>query len=144
MNDLSRFIEAQKRDYEIALSEIKAGRKYSHWIWYVFPQLKGLGRSGNSNFYGIKNIEEAIAYYQDPILGERLKEITNAFLDLPSQNPADIMGRPDDMKLKSCMTLFNEVCKQLGIQNNIFQQVIYKFFDGKFDSKTLRILEELD
>lgn len=109
MNDnynLQRFKKAQERDYEIALREIKNGRKQSHWMWYVFPQLKGLGQSYNSNFYGIKDLSEASAYLADPLLGKRLVEISKALLNLYSNDALEIMGSPDHFKLKSCMSFF--------------------------------------
>ena len=106
MNNLKRFTEAQYRDYEQALKEIKNGRKESHWMWYIFPQLKGLGRSYTSDFYGIENLDEAKAFLQDPYLGKNLQEIAAALLELDNDNATQIMGRPDDMKLKSSMTLF--------------------------------------
>ena len=106
MNNLKRFTEAQYRDYEQALKEIKNGRKESHWMWYIFPQLKGLGRSYTSDFYGIVDLDEAKAFLQDPYLGKHLQEISEALLNLDNDNATQIMGRPDDMKLKSSMTLF--------------------------------------
>lgn len=106
MNNLKRFTEAQQRDYAQALREIQNGRKESHWIWYIFPQLKGLGRSYTSDFYGIVDLDEAKAFLQDPYLGKHLQKISEALLNLDNDNATQIMGRPDDMKLKSSMTLF--------------------------------------
>lgn len=132
---LQRFIDAQADIYEIALREIKSGRKRSHWMWFIFPQLKGLGRSSTSMYYGLDGIEESREYLKDSILGARLKEITKELLMLPDSNPRSIFGSPDDMKLRSCMTLFDIV-----EPNSIFRQVIDKFFQGKLDNRTLSIL----
>lgn len=104
--DLARFIKAQDSDYARALSEIRAGRKRSHWIWYIFPQLTQLGYSYNARYYGISGLAEAQAYMKEPVLRERLLEITGALLQLPGSDPLTVMGSPDDMKLCSCMTLF--------------------------------------
>lgn len=132
---LQRFIDAQADIYEIALREIQSGRKRSHWMWFIFPQLKGLGRSSTSMYYGLDGFEEAREYLKDSILGARLREITKALLILPDNNPHSIFGSPDDMKLRSCMTLFDMI-----EPNFIFRQVIDKFFQGQLDNRTLSIL----
>jgi len=117
------------------LAEVKAGRKSSHWMWYVFPQLKGLGHSETSEFYGIENLAEAKAYLAHPILGERLIEICKALLELPTNDANSIFGFPDDMKLKSSMTLF-----AMAADNpEIFNQVLGKYFGGKPDQKTANL-----
>lgn len=134
--DLSRFITAHERDYHRALTEIKNGRKVSHWMWYIFPQLKGLGRSSTSEYYGISDIEEAKAFLQNPILGAHLIEISSELLLLDTDNAEKVMGHPDDMKLRSSMTLFSAAMGQDGV----FQNVLDKFFHGKKDSRTLRML----
>ncbi len=134
--DLDRFKKAQEEDYPYALQEIKAGRKRSHWIWYIFPQLKGLGFSSMSEYYGIDGRAEAQAYIADPLLRARLVEISEALLALESHNPTQVMGYPDDMKLKSSMTLFAEVAPDIPV----FEQVLQKFFAGEKDSKTLQLL----
>ncbi len=103
---LQRFLDAQQGVYEIALSEIKKGRKRSHWMWFIFPQIHGLGFSETSRFYAIKNIHEAAEYLQHPVIGKRLIEISNALIDLPTNEAHFIFGNPDDLKLKSSMTLF--------------------------------------
>ena len=136
--NLERFISAQESDYAIALSEIKGGRKRSHWIWYIFPQIQGLGYSSMAQFYAIKDKEEAIAYLKHPILGKRLVEITEALLDLQENNASLIMGYPDDLKLKSSMTLFYVVSAQ-----DIFKKVLDKYFSGELDQKTISILESV-
>jgi len=135
---LQRFIDAQKGEYENALSEIKSGRKLSHWMWYIFPQIKGLGHSETSSFYAIQDRQQAEEYLQNPVLGKRLTEISNALLDLDTDDAHSIFGSPDDLKLKSSMTLFSS----LPETNPVFERVLQKFFDGKKDDKTLKILSE--
>ncbi len=137
-NNLKRFIDAQQTSYQSAFAEIKNGRKRSHWMWFIFPQIQGLGFSETSRFYGIKDIEEAEEFLKHPILGNRLVEISNVLLGLQLNNANQIFGSPDDMKLKSCMTLF----AALPDTNPVFQLVLKKFFDGTKDSKTLQILEK--
>jgi len=137
-NNLKRFIEAQEADYQIALSEIKNGRKQSHWMWYIFPQIHGLGFSETSKFYAIKNIQEAEEFLMHPILGYRLIEICNKLLELKSNDANKIFGSPDDLKLKSSMTLFSS----LDNSNPVFQSVLEKFFNGTKDNKTLQIISE--
>ena len=132
-NSLERFVEAQADTYQTALAEIKSGRKRSHWIWYIFPQLKELGYSSKSEYYGIKDVEEAKDYLKHPLLGKRLIEITNVLLSLPSTNAGDVMGYPDDLKLKSSMTLFARVPGT----DLVFRAVLDKFFDGQEDKQTL-------
>jgi len=136
-NNLSRFIEAQKNDYQKALSEIINGRKQSHWMWYIFPQIDGLAFSSTSKFYSIKNLDEAQQYLNHPVLGTRLIEISNALLSLKSRNPNQILGSPDDLKLKSSMTLFSSLTET----NPVFQKVLDEFFNGAKDDKTLQILK---
>ena len=135
--DLERFISAQENSYKTALSEISNGEKVSHWIWYIFSQLKGLGRSYNSEYYGIKNVDEAKSYLSHPILSARLLEITEALLNLNENNPLKVMGSPDDLKLKSCMTLFAYISED----GSIFHQVLEKYFGGSRDEKTLSIIK---
>lgn len=135
---LQRFTDAQKADYEIALSEIRSGRKRSHWMWYIFPQIHGLGFSETSKFYALKSVDEAKEYLSHPVLGKRLIEISKALLDLPSVNAHSIFGSPDDVKLKSSMTLF----ASLPNADRVFQSVLEKFFYGEKDDKTLKIISE--
>ena len=129
--DLERFVEAQKYDYDRALREIKNGLKQGQWMWYVFPQIKGLGHSYNSEFYGISSKEEAKAYLEHPVLGVRLREITQALLDC-SRTADDIFGYPDVLKVRSCMTLFDLVSP-----NDIFNDVLYKYYEGQRCDKTI-------
>lgn len=135
--DLERFIKAQERDYETALEEIRRGRKRSHWIWYIFPQITGLGFSSMSQYYGIASIKEAKAYMENACLRDRLLEISEALLALESNDPGNVMGYPDDLKLCSSMTLFAEAAPE---EKN-FQAVLDKYFDGRKDQRTLQILE---
>lgn len=132
---LDRFIKAQEMDYEIALSEIKSGRKRSHWMWYIFPQYKGLGFSSTAQYYAIQNRKEAEEYLAHPVLGKRLLEISGALLEIKSNDAGRVMGYPDDMKLRSSMTLF-----YLVSSGDIFKKVLDKFFDGKIDKKTEELL----
>ena len=134
--NLRRFIDAQKRDYKNALEEIKRGRKESHWIWYIFPQLKNLGYSDISKYYGIGTIEEARAYLDNDLLRKNLIEISEAIYDL-DDDILNIMGYPDNLKLNSSMTLFKYVDSNI----EIFSKVIDKFYDGKEDEKTLILIK---
>ena len=135
---LQRFIDAQKRDYQTALTEIKNGRKRSHWMWYIFPQIQGLGFSETSRFYAIKDLKEAEEFLNHPVLGKRLVEICEALLELKNDDPYAIFGSPDDMKLKSSMTLF----AALSNTNPVFKLVLEKFFDGTPDAQTLRLINK--
>ncbi len=136
--DLERFIKAQDDvygSYQDALAEIISRRKQGHWIWYIFPQIKGLGFSYNSEYYGISGEDEARAFLNHPILGKRLREITKAFLSLDSHSAYAILGRPDDIKVQSCMTLFDIVSP-----NDIFAEVLDKYYDGlRCQKTTMRI-----
>lgn len=138
-HSLERFVDAQERVYETALSEVKNGKKISQWIWYIFPQLKGLGESENSQYYRIDGVDEAKAYLNHPVLGTRLREITTAFLDLKGVKAQEIFGYLDAMKIRSCMTLFNEVA-----DDDLFHKVIDRHYSGLADEKTLAILDKLD
>lgn len=137
MSNLDRFIKAQENDYETALNEIENGHKQSHWIWYIFPQLQGLGFSSMSQYYGIKDEEEAIDYMNHPVLRERLLEISQALLSLDCNDPVRVMGYPDNLKLQSSMTLFSIVSKE-----PVFQKVLDKFYDGQEDQSTLEKLKK--
>ena len=134
--NLERFIEAQERDYESALEEMKNGKKETHWIWYIFPQLKGLGMSYYADYYGIEDLEEAKAYFENEYLRNHLLEITKAILSIPTNNIKNVMDPPDDLKLKSSMTLFYEATK-----NEIFKQVLEKYYEGKLDEHTIKLLK---
>ena len=134
--NLQRFLDAQTRDYQTALGEMQAGRKRSHWMWYIFPQIQGLGFSSMAQHYAIADAAEAAAYLQHPTLGPRLVEISRVLVALPGSNATSIMGTPDDLKLRSSMTLF----AQVPGADPVFQQVLEKFFGGKADEQTLRHL----
>ena len=130
--NLERFLEAQETDYSMALREMKEGQKRGHWIWYIFPQIKGLGHSYNSEFYGISGTEEAKAYLNHSVLGPRLREITTALLNCGKTSADDILGFPDVLKVKSCMTLFDLVSP-----NDIFNDVLFKFYESQRCDKTI-------
>ena len=138
--NLERFLIAQENAYADALREVRGGRKLTHWMWYIFPQLRGLGRSNLAWFFGIDNLEEAKAYLEHPVLGTRLREITQAALDQPECDALKLFGRPDDLKFRSCMTLF--VCASDG--DPLFINALNKFFDGKIDMKTVNMIENGD
>jgi uncharacterized protein (DUF1810 family) len=136
--NLQRFLDAQRTDYATALAEITAGRKRSHWMWYIFPQMQGLGFSDMAHRYGIRDAAEAAAYLAHPVLGARLREISQALLALLGSNATSIMGSPDDMKLRSSMTLFGAVPGA----DAVFQAVLDKFFSGAKDAKTVQLLDK--
>lgn len=136
-HDLARFLKAQETDYAQALIEIQHGHKRSHWMWYVFPQLKGLGHSGTARFYGLSGKSEAGAYLTHPVLGPRLIQITEAALAHADKTPLQIFGHPDNMKFHSCMTLF----AQLPDAPPVFRNALDTFFSGKEDAGTLRLLD---
>ena len=135
-HDLDRFVQAQEGDYERALSEVRAGRKRSHWMWYVFPQFEGLGFSSMSQTYSIKSVAEAEAYLRHPILGPRLTECCEAALGIAGRSATDIFGSPDDMKLRSCVTLFARVSPP----GSVFERVLAGYFGGVPDERTLQLL----
>jgi uncharacterized protein (DUF1810 family) len=133
--DLERFVRAQTADYERALSELRDGKKRSHWMWYIFPQIEGLGNSPMSHRYSIKGAAEARAYLDHPILGPRLRECAAVVRDIVGRSALDIFGSPDDMKLRSSATLFASV-----VDDGVFEQLLQKYFNGQHDSETLRLL----
>ncbi len=135
-NNLQRFLDAQTRDYPQALAEVKAGRKRSHWMWYIFPQIQGLGFSSTSQHYAIRDAAEAAAYLAQPVLGPRLREISGELLKLTGRDASRVFGSPDDLKLRSSMTLFAAVPGA----DPVFRAVLDAYFGGKADEKTLRQL----
>lgn len=137
MNSLDRFISVQNYVYEEALTEIKQGEKKSHWMWFIFPQIIGLGESDNAIYYSIVNIEEATKFLSHEVLGKRLREITSELLKLKTNDPEEIFGEIDAMKLKSSMTLFD--CVE---ENSIFDEVLKKYFNGQRDELTLEKLDK--
>ncbi|MBE8724295.1 DUF1810 domain-containing protein [Flavobacterium hungaricum] len=134
--ELVRFLDAQNKLYLAALSEIKKGKKESPWMWFIFPQIKGLASCDTSKYYEIKNVDEAIAFLEHPILGKHLLEITTELINTDEKTAEEIFGNPDNEKLQSCMTLF------ATIQNSepIFEQVLDKYFEGSTDFHTLQLL----
>lgn len=133
---LDRFLDAQRGDYAAALAEVRRGRKTSHWMWYIFPQIAGLGQSSTARYYSIRDLEEAREYYAHPVLGQRLREISGALLELRGSDPVAVFGGIDSMKLKSSMTLFAVAAPD----DPLFQQVLDKYYGGERDALTLRIL----
>lgn len=134
--NVDRFLDGQRFGYEYALNEIRNGKKEGHWIWYVFPQMKGLGHSPNSLYYGISGKEEAKAFLEHPILGKRLREITEALLSLEEKDIQNVMPSVDCMKLRSSMTLFDLVSP-----NDVFVKVLEKYYDGQRDPLTLKMTD---
>jgi uncharacterized protein (DUF1810 family) len=135
-NNLERFRKAQRDSYDTALHEIQNGRKRSHWMWYIFPQIAGLGYSPTAQYYAIRDLDEAVDFLNDKALGKNLIEISEALLLIESNDATAVMGYPDDMKLRSSMTLFelaDPECK-------VFQKVLDKFYHGEHDERTLEIL----
>jgi uncharacterized protein (DUF1810 family) len=135
-HDLDRFVEAQEDCYARALAEVRSGRKRSHWMWYVFPQLEGLGSSPTSRRYAIRSLAEAEAYLRHPILGPRLVECSEAALGVEGRSALEVFGSPDDMKLRSCATLF--AC--VSPAGSVFHRLLDRYFQGRRDDRTLRLL----
>ena len=135
--NINRFVEVQEDVYPIALKELQKGRKRSHWMWYVFPQLKGLGHSYHAKYYGISGIEETMAYLEHSLLGQRIREISATILNLPGIDAEAIFGCIDAMKLRSSMTLFDVVSPQ-----DVFARVLDKYFGGQRDSKSIQLIEK--
>jgi uncharacterized protein (DUF1810 family) len=136
MFDLSRFAHAQDAVYATALSELEAGRKQSHWMWFIFPQLEGLGHSPTARFYGVSGLAEAHTYLADPVLGPRLKECVSAALGHRDRTAHEIFGSPDDLKFRSCLTLFEFAAPD----EPIFGEALGAFYGGDRDQETLRML----
>ena len=133
---LDRFVDAQEPVYDAVIKELTSGKKTSHWMWFVFPQLKGLGRSAIADHFGIESRAEAVAYWEHPVLGERLLVCTNLVLAHHDETAHDIFGIPDDLKFKSCMTLFARVVPS----EPAFQRALERFFEGRSDEGTLNLL----
>jgi uncharacterized protein (DUF1810 family) len=134
--DLNRFLKAQANVYERALAEIRRGDKRSHWMWYIFPQIEGLGFSSMSKRYAINGLDEARAYLEHPVLGPRLLECAEAVMVVEGRPANEIFGSPDDMKLRSCATLFACVSPPWSV----FERLLAKYYGGERDAKTLRLL----
>ena len=137
--NLNRFIEAQMTTYEGAMLELARGRKESHWVWYIFPQIEGLGRSDTAKLYSIKSLEEGRAYLEHPVLGQRLIEACEMLLSLKDASMDEVMGFPDNLKLLSSMTLFEFISGS----NSIFTKIIGVYFDDVRDDASLKILQRL-
>ncbi len=135
--DLDRFVAAQEHSYEAALAELRRGRKTGHWIWYVFPQLFGLGRSEMSRYYGISSLDEAVAYLAHPVLGPRLRDCASALLAIRDGRADDILGSIDAMKVRSSMTLFHRAAPE----EPAFRQVLERYYDGVEDDLTIGLLQ---
>lgn len=133
---LDRFLQAQEGVYDVALAEIRNGRKQSHWMWFIFPQIDGLAFSPTSKYYAIKSLEEARAYLNHPVLGPRLLESAEAVVSVEGKSASEIFAHPDDMKLKSCATLFARVSPP----GSLFARLLEKCFQGRPDGKTLQLL----
>lgn len=133
---LQRYVDAQEEIYRSALDEIRQGRKNSHWIWFIFPQIRGLGQSHASNYYGIADYQECSDYLKHPILGSRLREITEALLAIDGKTATEIFGPLDAMKVRSSMTLFD-----VASPNDLFRRVLEKYYDNSPDAKTLELLD---
>lgn len=138
--DLDRFVKAQDEVYHCALKELKSGQKKTHWMWYIFPQVDGLGRSPTARFYAIKSEEEARAYLNHPLLGPRLRECVEALLELEGRSAPEVFGHPDTEKLMSSMTLFERADKD---SDSVFGRVLDKYYQGERDAGTVEILANL-
>lgn len=134
---IDRFLEPQKTAYAAALEEVRNGRKVSHWMWFIFPQLRGLGQSNLAWYYGIEDLSEARAYLEHPVLGRRLREITGAALNIVETDPVKVFGWTDSMKFRSCMTLFAQVSG-----DDLFAKALDRFFAGREDPMTLELLQQ--
>ena len=137
--DLDRFVSAQENVYQTALEEIGSGRKQGHWMWFIFPQITGLGSTEISRLYAIKSREEAVAYLEHPVLGPRIREISEVLLTQDDKSATEILGTPDDLKLRSSMTLF----KSVSTDNDVFLNVLDRYYGGEEDPQTFRILSEM-
>jgi uncharacterized protein (DUF1810 family) len=135
VTDLARFVEAQEPIYDLALSELRRGEKRGHWIWFIFPQLAGLGHSPTAQHYGLSGPEEATEYVTHPVLGTRLRECTHALTELPGADPVAVLGLVDALKVRSSMTLFAEVS-----DDPVFRRVLEQYYRGKPDELTLELL----
>lgn len=137
--DLSRFTKAHKYNFNTALREIRSGRKRSHWMWFIFPQIQGLGFSSTAQYYAIESLGEAAAFLHDPCLGGHLIEISEALLTLPTDDAGEVFGYPDNLKLRSCMTLFAKV----EDAPPVFREVLQKYYGGSEDERTNEILNNI-
>ena len=137
--NLDRFIEAQSSSYEVAMFELSLGEKTGHWMWYIFPQIDGLGSTDMTKLYSIKSLKEASAYLEHPILGQRLIESCKILLNLDAPSISDVMGFPDDLKLRSSMTLFESASKP----DSIFKKVLIRYFDNELDETSIKLIKAI-
>lgn len=137
--DLARFMDAQSPVLDAVVHELRTGHKQSHWMWFIFPKLRNLGRSNTATYYGISSLEEARAYLAHAVLGPRLRELSALVLDIPDRSATEIFGSPDDLKFSSSMTLFRVAA---GSEGELFQRALDRFFDGASDAATLALLRE--
>ncbi len=135
-HNLQRFLDAQERVYDTVLDELRAGRKASHWIWFIFPQIAGLGHSAMAQQFAIASLDEAKAYLQHPVLGKRLRECTQLVLNVNGRSADEIFPHPDHLKFRSCMTLFMTA----ATDNALFKNALLKYFEGQPDQKTMNVL----
>jgi len=134
--NLQRFLDAQERVYDTVLAELRAGRKSSHWIWFIFPQIAGLGHSSMAQQFAIGSLDEATAYLQHPVLGQRLRQCTQLVLNVEGRSAEEIFPYPDNLKFRSCMTLFMTA----ATDNPLFKNALLKYFDGQPDQLTIQVL----
>ena len=137
--NLNRFVEAQTNSYEAAMNELSQGKKTGHWIWYIFPQIEGLGSTDMTKLFSIKSTQEAIAYLEHPLLGKRLVESCEILVSLDATSISEVMGFPDDLKLRSSMTLFEYVSKP----NSIFRKVLIRYFDNELDETSIKLIKAI-
>lgn len=137
--NLQRFLDAQASIYDRVLAELRSGEKQTHWMWFIFPQIAGLGSSSTARFYAISSVAEADTFLRHPVLGARLKECTELVLHVSGKTAFDVFGSPDDVKFRSCMTLFDRVAPNDGL----FDRVLAKYFNGERDPRTLQLLSSL-
>jgi uncharacterized protein (DUF1810 family) len=137
--DLIRFLDAQDQIYEQVIAELAKGRKETHWMWFIFPQLAGLGRSGMAQHYAIHDLDQAKRYLADPILGARLRQAVRLLMDQKGKSAFEILGSPDDLKLRSCLTLFREAASQ-DTDRTLFTKALDQFYRGEADRRTLQLL----
>jgi len=135
---LDKFLKAQASSYASAKAELEVGKKTSHWMWFIFPQIKGLGSSETAHYYALADLKEAELYLRHPVLGKRLIDLAEILLRIPSNKATEIFGTPDDMKLRSSMTLFSQVKNA----DPVFDKVLDKFFNGEKDNRTINILKK--
>ena len=137
--DLIRFLDAQDEIYDQVIAELSNGRKWNHWMWFVFPQLAGLGRSAMTQRYAIHDLDQARRYLADPTLGPRLRQVTKLMIDQKAKSALEILGSPDDLKLRSCLTLFREAASN-NSDRLLFTEALDQFYGGQPDRRTLKLL----